>query len=174
MRRYYTASTHDVDAQPLINAFKCKVSRCLCLPECVVSYNAPSSPMSLPSSCGVILPNSSIRLIDNNNKDVKEGPLYVKGPQICSGYVTGVMNKTKDGYFKCDVNAKLDDAGRLFIVQPSATPAAGIATTAAVAAVVVTKGMYDASRCHDQHHPAHSKTHQTFQRQVPMTVLRSY
>ncbi|KAI8632316.1 hypothetical protein F5Y19DRAFT_420605 [Xylariaceae sp. FL1651] len=75
-------------------------------------------------SVGKLLPNTEVKIVDLEGKEVpigKEGELWVKGPNVFSGYLNRPeLHKdtfSADGYFRTGDIGYLDDKGNLYITD---------------------------------------------------------
>jgi long-subunit acyl-CoA synthetase (AMP-forming) len=85
--------------------------------------NLPPDRLPNGSSLGYILPNVTIRLVDDDDKDVKPGEVgeaWVKGPMITKGYhnnpEANASSFTADGWFKTGDILRVED-DQLYIVD---------------------------------------------------------
>lgn len=89
---------------------------------CVVS----SMPLNRPpkrGTCGVPIPGTDLRIVDSEGNDLplgEAGELWVRGPQVMSGYLNNVdaTNETLvDGWLRTGDVGKIDEEGYLSIVD---------------------------------------------------------
>ncbi|KAI9307111.1 hypothetical protein BJ944DRAFT_281646 [Cunninghamella echinulata] len=79
---------------------------------------------SVPGSCGVVLPNCTVRLVKEDGSDAKKGEtgeLWARGPNMMLGYIDNpeatANTIDKDGWLHTGDIAKVDDQGRFYIVD---------------------------------------------------------
>lgn len=84
----------------------------------------PASNEKFSGTCGLPVPSSDVKLLDDNDVEVaigERGEICCAGPQVMSGYWNNdEANKTaftKDGYFRTGDIGVFDDAGYLKIVD---------------------------------------------------------
>lgn len=89
---------------------------------CVVT----SMPLDRPpkrGTCGIAVPGTELRIVDEEGKDVprgEAGELWVKGPQVMSGYLNNPEATAAtfvDGWLKTGDVGKMDEEGYLTIVD---------------------------------------------------------
>lgn len=84
----------------------------------------PASVAHFTGTCGLPVPSSDVKLLDDDNKEValgERGEICCTGPQVMAGYWNNdAANKdafTNDGYFRTGDIGIFDDAGYLKIVD---------------------------------------------------------
>ena len=74
-----------------------------------------------PSSVGVPVPTSEIRIVDDSKRDVMpghSGEILIKGPQVVSGYwQRGELTRFDQGWLRTGDIGRFDDEGFLYIVD---------------------------------------------------------
>jgi acyl-CoA synthetase (AMP-forming)/AMP-acid ligase II len=88
---------------------------------CIAILDVEHPETIVPGSVGTLLPGTEGRIVDAAGEPAEEGELWIRGPQVMSGYL-GRPDETAamldaDGWLHTGDLVRADDAGNLFIVD---------------------------------------------------------
>lgn len=112
-------------AVPVKNAFGCTECSPVATQGSTPGFTFQGRTWTTPhGSCGMMMPSTLIRLVDpetgKDAADGKEGEIWIKGPQVCKGYLNNPQANAEtwvDGWMKTGDIAMFDKEGFLFITD---------------------------------------------------------